>query len=125
MLNGGYSSDIKELCDFFAQTDNPFPWAEFYEEQDALNSALTTVGIILSDRIYNAAEIVRNSKSKIFFRPIGEDGEAITENGYPDYKTAGKIRIEGFDPDFKPVSMVVTKFESELINRLNQYSLAK
>lgn len=60
LLNAGYSEEILSLCRFFDDPENPFPWAPFFEGQDALCGALTCVGIILPEKIYEAAKAVRN-----------------------------------------------------------------
>jgi hypothetical protein len=59
LLNGGGSSNIQGLVDFFRKGENILPWAEFNEEADALNGALTTVGIILPEKIYKMSELMR------------------------------------------------------------------
>lgn len=53
LLNGGYSETLHELYDFFCSENNPFPFAKFHEGRDALDGALTSVGIILPARIYD------------------------------------------------------------------------
>ena len=45
LLNGGYSENIHNLIEFFDTRENPYPWADFYEGQDALDGALTCAGI--------------------------------------------------------------------------------
>lgn len=55
VLNGGMQSDllvIEKLLD-----NCKFPWASFREETDALNGALTNVGVILPEYIYNAPKV--------------------------------------------------------------------
>lgn len=55
VLNGGTQSDllaIEKLLD-----NCKFPWAAFREATDALNGALTNVGVILPEYIYNAPKV--------------------------------------------------------------------
>lgn len=55
LLNGGYSSALNELYNdlmFWSHNGTEFPVAKFNEEYDALNGALTSVGIILPEEIY-------------------------------------------------------------------------
>lgn len=58
LLNGGYSEALRTLAEFFDTRDNPYPWAKFHEGQDALDGALTCVGIILPERVYDNVELV-------------------------------------------------------------------
>jgi len=59
LLNAGYSEEIRSLVEMFDSTDNPYPWASFNEGKDALDGALTCVGIILPEKIYRIAELNR------------------------------------------------------------------
>lgn len=55
VLNGGYSSRLRELFLTF-RNHAPrleLPYANFHESMDALDGALTCVGIILPEAIYN------------------------------------------------------------------------
>lgn len=61
LLNAGYGEEIHRLVDFFSSGANPFPWAQFYEGKDSLDGAITTVGIILPEEIYNAAKAFREA----------------------------------------------------------------
>lgn len=54
LLDGGYASSLRGLIEVFKKYEDEFPWAEFHEEADALDGALTAVGIILPDWIYDA-----------------------------------------------------------------------
>ena len=50
LLNGGYSENLHRLCEFFDNYENHlYPWAYFHEGKDALDGALTCVGIVLPD----------------------------------------------------------------------------
>jgi hypothetical protein len=60
LLNAGYSENIHELVSVFNTTANPLPWAHFNEGKDALDGALTCVGIILPEEFYEAAKEIRN-----------------------------------------------------------------
>lgn len=58
LLNGGYSSALEELYDVF--TNINLPYAKFNESEEALNSALTCVSIVLPEYIYVLSKDVRN-----------------------------------------------------------------
>ena len=64
LLNGGYSEALRSISELFAAKENPYPWSVFHEGQDALDGALTCVGIILPEKIYGAGvELVTKIKS--------------------------------------------------------------
>lgn len=104
VLNGGYSSNIEELRTFFFEPENFYPWVEFRESYDALDNALTGIGIILPERIYTAATAVRQSKACV--SPDIPQGRLLELN-------------DTFNAhDF-------SDWELRFIDRLNQYSLAQ
>jgi len=53
VLNGGMQCDLLDILNLLAEYNNPYPFAYFKEAQHSLNGALTNVGIILPERIYN------------------------------------------------------------------------
>lgn len=52
ILNGGYSSNLQKIVDLLEDSQNPMPFNFFHETEDALNGALTNVGVIVSDRYW-------------------------------------------------------------------------
>lgn len=54
VLNGGYSDMLAELLQFFESPDNPYPFASFHESEEALNGALTCVGVVLPNKVYDS-----------------------------------------------------------------------
>lgn len=54
VLNGGMQCDLEEIKGLLSSEENPYPWAFFNEADFSLNGALTNVGIILPEKIYNA-----------------------------------------------------------------------
>ena len=70
LLNGGRSTDLRHLATFFDDNrKNPYPWSEFFEDEDSLDGALTSVGIILPERIYEGAKCIR-------------EGGELTDSGF-------------------------------------------
>ena len=63
VLNGGYSSALETLYQLFDSDENPYAYAKFHEEEAALNGALTSVGIIVPSRIYEAVRALNSSQS--------------------------------------------------------------
>ena len=120
LLNGGYAETIQELVDFFNNRENPYPWADFHEEEASLNGALTTVGIVLPEKIYLTAAALRNEKypkSREEYRStrdmIWEDGEMVV----------GVENQLGFDLSEQTV-FEFNKWEAQLMDRLNGFSMA-
>ncbi len=106
LLNGGYSSTIRDLYEFFNNTENPYPFESFNESDDALDGALTSVGIILPEKIYEGAAACR-----------GRDKNA----NLASIKDTGSLTIE---EDDLTVTYTYTKWEFQLIQKLNQFGLA-
>lgn len=52
-LNGGNTESLFELESFFNTYKNPFPWVSFREDESSMEGILTSIAIILPDRIYN------------------------------------------------------------------------
>ena len=110
MLNAGYSSALREIIAFFDNTENPYPWTYFVEDEDAIGplvptvdghgGALTSVGIILPAKIYETAAAMKADPQVI---------EEISKFGvYPG--------DEG--------NLEFSKWEFELCQELTKYGLA-
>jgi len=101
LLNGGYSDNLRELIKLFADARNPYPWASFNEGEDSLDGALTCVGIVLPEKIYETAKALREEN-------IGAQQIPVQETWSPE---------EG-------VTWTYTKWEYELCLELNKYGMA-
>ena len=101
LLNGGYSDNLRELINMFAVHQNPYPWASFNEGQDSLDGALTCVGIVLPEKIYDCAAAFRADPTFI---------DSVREGGYYYDENGGRAEL--------------SKWEFELCQELNNYSLA-
>jgi len=113
LLNGGYSESIRKLVNFFNDRENPFPWVEFHEGEDALDGALTSVGIILSEKIYATSAFLRSLR--------GSEKAVILD----EILNTGSLKVpveiagaEGMVWDFN-------KWEYQLIQKLNEFGMAK
>lgn len=53
VLDGGYASNLRSIIEVFKKYEDEFPWADFHEDEDALDGALTAIGIILPKWIYD------------------------------------------------------------------------
>jgi hypothetical protein len=58
-LNGGNSSGLHSMLDFLQSANFPFPWAPFYEDESSLETILTSIAIVLPERIIKAIEMQR------------------------------------------------------------------
>ncbi len=106
LLNGGYSSTINELIHFFADDENPYPWASFHEGIDALDGALTCVGIVFPEKIYDTARMIREA----------HDDELLNE-----IQARGSFTFYDVDPIIRNFN----KWEFEMLKTLNKFGLAK
>ena len=53
LKNGGAHDDLYDICQMFHVEGNKYPWAQFNEEEGTLRNSLTSVAIILPNRIYD------------------------------------------------------------------------
>ncbi len=63
LLNGGDLNELRETSDFFTTGANSFPWATFYESEDSLGGCMTSIAVILPERIFGTAENLRKIKT--------------------------------------------------------------
>lgn len=86
VCNGGNAQGIRELTKFFDSKENPFPFATFNEDGDSLDGALTGVGIILPEEIYDAkfykgVESIEDSENT-----LTQDFNAYTYENIVEYR---------------------------------------
>ncbi len=114
LLNAGYSESIHQLVNFFDDRQNPFPWVEFHEGEDALDGALTSVGIVISEKIYNTSAWLRslNYHNKM---------EALTRIADSGSLSIPKELYEGGEV----TTWEFNKWEYKLIQKLNEFGMAK
>lgn len=110
LLNGGYNDTIRTLIDRFSSPENPYPWAPFYEGQDSLDGALTTVGIVLPEKIYESAAYLRS----LSFQNRKETVAHVISTGI--------IRVEKANGE--TVKYELSKWEFEFVQELNNYGMA-
>ena len=55
ILNAGEMSALEEVEFLIGSDENPYAWTSWRESVQSLNGALTSVGIILPERMYKAA----------------------------------------------------------------------
>ncbi len=112
LLNAGYSEEIRQLATYFDREDG-YPWSMFQESGEALDGAVTCVGIILPEKIYGLAKRLRDEP--LHHRQIIEH----------EVTTHGAVAIRGEHTESgEGETWEYMKWEWDLVNRLNRYSLA-
>ena len=106
LLNAGYGENIRDLVAFFDDFENPYPWADFHEGEDALDGALTCAGIILPEKIYEGSRELRSNPAAPTM--LMEEGCLTLYAGTPDED-----------------EVYYSKWEAELMGKLNTFGLAK
>jgi len=101
LLNGGYSENLREIIALFDTPENPYPWAHFNEGEDSLDGALTSVGIVLPEKIYVTATAMRE-----------------------DEDFTSRLRETGSWNPCDDEHYEISKWEFDLCAELNKYGLA-
>ena len=101
LLNGGYSENLRALIALFDTQENPYPWAHFNEGEDSLDGALTSVGIVLPEKIYVTAAAMRNDEDFV-----------------------SRLRETGCWNPCDDEHYEISKYEFDLCLELNKYGLA-
>lgn len=63
-LNGGGNSNMLQILELMKSNDNIYPWAEFVESYEAMDSMLTSIAIIVPEKIYISSNEIRNNNLK-------------------------------------------------------------
>ena len=67
ILDGGNNASLNSIFEFLNSSDNTiYPVAKFNEDEQSLNGAITSVGIVLPEEIYETARFVRSKCLKIY-----------------------------------------------------------
>lgn len=109
-LDGGRTGDMNELIDFLDVKDNFYGWTEFREDEYSLGGLVTGISIVLPEKIYNTAKIMKSP--------------------YWDWDVDGKPthqveHVYAEDIEIIESYGVFSTFERHLIDRLGHYRLAK
>jgi len=108
LLNGGYGDNIRNLLVDLDDPQNPYPWTDFCESHEALDGALTCAGIVLPEKIYEGAAVLRSGFSQLASESLTEDGTITL------FSDTGFARVEEY-----------TKWEAKFMNKLNTFGMAK
>ena len=66
ILNGGNCAMLNELYNFMDDGRNPYPYTKFNEDEQSLAGAITCVGVVLPEEVYETARLIRN---RTLYRP--------------------------------------------------------
>lgn len=112
LLNAGYGNEIHDLVEFFGQNENNFPFECFCEAEEALDGAITSVGIILPKYIWEGSKQLRNGSISI--DDLRTDATITYAESTSNSENSARI-----------VEQSINKWEFDLIQRLNNYGLAR
>jgi len=130
-LNGGYLETMQELYDFMNVSQNPYPFSNFHEAKETMNGMLTNVAIVLPEKIYEVAKLIR-SNILCFSNETQHVPKPGLNNNNPETKNEIYFTLE-IQKDKEPLSndfiknllnQEYTLFEKELILRLNTFNFA-
>ncbi|MEM2159449.1 MAG: hypothetical protein QXN55_00660 [Candidatus Nitrosotenuis sp.] len=123
-LNGGNQADLQEL-DAFLST-GIYPTSRFYEDEKSLNNALTSVCVILPEKIYEGAKIWQARTRHSEF----EQDRRFQKWVSIDKTTAMELREDGTlaiakETDLDGIQITTyTEWERNLMEMLVTYRLA-
>lgn len=52
-LNAGFNSEMLNIKEILGSEENPYPWAAFYESEEAIGGLLTNIAIVLPEEVYS------------------------------------------------------------------------
>jgi hypothetical protein len=113
ILNGGNCADLSDLREFLTEVDNQHPFAVFHEDEASLNNAITCVGIILPEEVYETARLIRNRT----FYCLPDTTRYVFSGTYDSLEHARLSELCKFYND-------ADEWTVDLINRLNRCGLA-
>jgi hypothetical protein len=113
ILNGGNCYDLAGISNALEVEENTkYPCAPFYEDAQSLNRALTCVGVVVPEAIYESAALIRNGQAAW----LTSNGAAfmLSITDLNDVESCGYLTDKAFD-----------EFDIQLINLLNSCGLAR
>lgn len=81
ILNGGNSSRLRETWKVIADV-NDFPYSWFHEDEDSLDGALTTVGVILPQSLFNVSMVRDRATHSISYYYRDADHDTTYDKQY-------------------------------------------
>jgi hypothetical protein len=113
LLNGGGHTNLLKIhSDFVLDDSNPYPFEFMNEEEATCNGMVTSVGMVLPEKIYNAAERIRRREATVV--PVHGSTELYRLAATNDVRE----EIYARDKD------TFTFFDVDVITKINSYKLA-
>lgn len=131
VLNAGHQINMMRLLELLKSSnkEEQFAWAEFHESKEALNGALTSIAVVLPERIYLTARDYGNAMEKWF--SLNENGivtglnsenmpeknlyNSITETIYLEYHSDKK--------ELKLIKRSLASSDFEVLDTFNDYEI--
>jgi len=113
MLNPGVSENLDELKYLLEDPENFYPWAEFHEDEFSLKGIMTSISIILTEKIYTTASLFR-TRNFIF-----------DEDNYGLIKCLDTSKIDQKNLELLNNYGRFNFFEMEMVQVLTKYRLAQ
>ena len=110
-LNGGISEDLDNLHYLLEDIENFYPWAPFYEDKQSLKGLMTSISLVLPEKIYNTASYF---KSGNFYFDI-----SLGKLFCSDFKKTTQLDLEIIESYGR-----FSNFEIKLIETISMYKLA-
>ena len=124
LLNAGYSEEIRALHRLFDDRGNKYPYDYFTEAAEALDGALTCIGIVLPNAVYETAKALRERVvSPASIENTGRVRYLKTPSGLVPYEGSADGLANFIDVE--QISYEISKWEFEMASRLNRYGLAR
>lgn len=111
VLNAGYQSTMKSLHDFCNDTKNPYPTATFNESEEAMGCMMTSISIVLPEKIYHTAARLRKCRG-----------------GWNDLSLTPWVFGEGVlipHPTDTSISWELTPWDMDMVDKLITFRLAQ
>ena len=113
-LNGGNSPEMKALAIVLANEENPYPSAQFNEED--IDDMLTSMAIVLPEKIYEASALLRNKEVHFV-------GGVLGVSNWEKYNS--EFNLQGFEDLQKQVDGYgfYDEFDKGLVEILGNYRM--
>lgn len=126
LLNGGMAKQLLDFEAFLMSEDHPYAWASFREELDAINGAITNVGIVLPEKMYRGSREIVRQKSKEAYGEYFRVGDLRCKlSKMRDPGADGAVFMVSLENDTGMIAYRYTPFEMELLTRLSRCELMR
>lgn len=126
LLNGGMAEDLLEFEAFLNREHHPYAWASFREEVAALNGAITNVGIVLPEKMYNGSRDIGRQYNKEAYGEVFRIGNLRCKlSKMRDPGPDGAVYVVSLEDEYDMFAYRYTQFEMELLCRISRCDLMR